>query len=117
MSDKNKLFWAIMIWVIVIAMVVVAFNKTSGIKESKLTIDTAVANAKSIYRKRLLDGVDQSNGPCLSNDLMQGWAADLVHNPRVALDDLPSNQCQAYLEGRASHFVELDLSGNVIRVR
>jgi hypothetical protein len=43
--------------------------------------------------------------------------ADVVHSPRDPIDDLPENQCQAYLEGRAKHFVEIDVNGNIIRVK
>lgn len=79
--------------------------------------DTAVNQAMHFYSLRAQTGEDLSEGPCLSNALLPGWVADIAHSPRVAVDDLPQNQCSAYLEGRAQHFVELDLEGNVIRVR
>lgn len=79
--------------------------------------DAAVRRAQQVYRDKKLQGDDLRSGPCLSNDLMPGWVADLVHNPRSRTDDLPQNQCRAYLEGKASHFVELDLDGNVVRVQ
>jgi hypothetical protein len=31
------------------------------------------------------------------------------------VDDEPENQCEAYREGEAGHFVELDPEGNFIR--
>lgn len=80
-------------------------------------IDNAVGKAKEIYRNRAGVGLDLSSGPCLSNDLLPDWVVDIAHNPRVKADDLPENQCQAYIEGRAKHFVELDLNGEVIRVK
>lgn len=79
--------------------------------------DSAVNQAQALFRLKKSQGEDFSNGPCLSNDLMPGWVADTVHSPRQSVDDLPQNQCQAYLEGRAKHFVELDLNGNVVRVK
>jgi hypothetical protein len=80
-------------------------------------IDNAVGKAQKIYKDREGIGMDFSSGPCLSNDLLPDWVVDIAHNPRQKLDDLPENQCQAYLEKRATHFVELDLDGEVIRVK
>ena len=80
-------------------------------------IDNAVKKAQEIYKNRAGIGTDLSSGPCLSNDLLPDWVVDIAHNPRQKLDDLPENQCQAFIEGRAKHFVELDLKGEVIRVK
>lgn len=78
--------------------------------------DLAVQEAKQVYAREKQMGTDFSNGPCLTNDLMQDWVADTVHSPRIEVDDQPQNQCRAYLEGRAHHFVELDIDGNLVRV-
>lgn len=80
-------------------------------------IDKAVNQAKSVYREKKALGYDFAEGPCLTNDLTRDWVADIVHNPRQSLDDLPQNQCQAYKEGRAKHFVELDPEGNLVKVK
>lgn len=80
-------------------------------------MDIAVAQAQSIFSQKKKLGLDFSDGPCLTNDLMQGWVADIVHTPREKVDNLSENRCPAYIEGRAQHFVELDLSGEVVRVR
>lgn len=80
-------------------------------------LDTAVNQAKHAYTLRKNLGTDFSDGPCLSNDLLPGWVADIVHSPRQVVDDLAQNQCPAFLEGRAKHFVELDLDSNVVRVK
>jgi len=77
--------------------------------------DLAAAKAQELYREALYNGDDFSAGPCLSNDVLDGWVADIAHNPRQAIDDLPENQCSAYRDGTASHFVELDLEGNLIK--
>lgn len=79
--------------------------------------DQAVAQAQYLYNKAKDQGVDFKNGPCLSNALIPGWVLDLAHNPREPVDDLPENQCKAYLEGSAKHFVEMDLKGNILRVK
>lgn len=89
-------------------------NYKPGVSE---VLDKAVNQAKHVFSQNKKLGVDFSSGPCLTNALMPGWVADIAHNPRLAIDDLPENQCQAYKEGRASHFVELDPDGNLIRAK
>jgi len=84
------------------------------IKE-KADKDMAIGKAKELWRAKYLGGEDLSAGPCLSNDLIPDWVADIAYNPRQAVDDLPENQCSAFREGKAHHFVELDPEGNVIR--
>lgn len=79
--------------------------------------ETAINQAKYLYDQRKKAGEDFSSGPCLSNALLPGWVLDLVHSPREKIDDSPENQCPAYLEGGAVHFVELDLEGNLIRAK
>ena len=75
----------------------------------------AIAKAIELWRVKLLSGEDLSDGPCLSNKIIPDWVADIAHDPRQEIDDLPQNQCSAYREGTAHHFVELDPEGNVIR--
>jgi hypothetical protein len=79
--------------------------------------DSAINQAKQIYLTKKQTGEDLSNGPCLTNALMPGWVLDLVHDPREPVDDLSENQCSAYLQGQAMHFIELDLEGNLVRFR
>ena len=84
---------------------------------ASIEFDKAVNQASVAYEKKKQFGIDFSSGPCLTNDLLPGWVADIAHNPRQAVDDLPENQCKAYIEGRAKHFVELDPEGHVIKVQ
>lgn len=85
--------------------------------KQKADKDLAIAKAKELWRAKFIMGEDLSNGPCLSNEAVPDWVADIAHNPRQAIDDLPENQCSAYREGTAHHFVELDPDGNLIRVQ
>lgn len=57
---------------------------------------------------------DLSNGPCLANEITTGWVCDVAHSPRQAIDNQPENQCSAYREGTAKHFVEVDTNCNLI---
>lgn len=80
-------------------------------------IETAVNQARHLYTQRKEGKMDFSEGPCISNALMPGWVVDIAHRPRQSIDDLPQNQCAAFLEGRAKHFVELDPEGDLIRAQ
>lgn len=87
---------------------------TNSVKQ-RVTKEAAVAEAKAVYILQEGQGIDFTNGPCLSNNLLPDWVADVAHNPRQPVDDLPENQCRAYREGTAKHFVELDPEGQLIR--
>lgn len=98
-----------------------AFDVLTGLQavEKKAEADPklAFARAKELYKQKLLEETDFSRGPCLSNEIIPGWVADIAHNPRESIDDLPENQCAAYREGKARHFIELDPYGNLIRAQ
>jgi hypothetical protein len=73
-----------------------------------------VAEAKQAYADAKARGVDMSLGPCLGV-VATDWVADVAHDPRRPVDDDPANQCAAYRNGTAHHFVELDPNGELIR--
>ncbi len=75
----------------------------------------AIAQALELWRAQAIMEADLSSGPCLSNKVIPDWVADIAHNPRQSIDDLPENQCSAYRDGTAHHFVEIDPDGNLIR--
>ncbi|MCL5958058.1 MAG: hypothetical protein M1358_01870, partial [Chloroflexi bacterium] len=62
--------------------------------------DRAIAAAKQLYAEKKKEGMDFSNGLCLSNEVIPDWAVDIAHNPRQPVDDLPQNQCSSYREGK-----------------
>lgn len=103
--------------IILTAVATIIFNSGGPEVTPKSEIDTAINQAKHLYRQEKERGRDFSGGPCLSNALMPGWVVDVAHAPRLPIDDLPENQCSAYREGGADHFVELDPEGNLIRAR
>ncbi len=124
--SKGKLLILVLTVIAVVSLVIFYVHETNpfnaplkgkykpGLSDD---IDNAVGKAREIYKNRKAIGIDFSSGPCLTNDLLPDWVVDIAHNPRQALDNLPENQCQAFIEGRAKHFVELDLNGEVIRVK
>lgn len=114
---KNIVF-VIALLVIILTMVATLFLNKFVIKSvSKTEIDSAVNQARFLYRQKKETNENLANGPCLSNALMPNWVADIAHSPRIPVDDLPENQCSGHIEGRAQHFVELDLDGNLIRTK
>lgn len=94
-------------------------NKATGVTDTAIKkaadLKFATARAKEFYSSLVAQGEDLANGPCLSDNLTSGWVADLVHNPRMDVDNKPENQCPSYVNGTAKHFVELDLQGNFVR--
>ncbi|MFH0828733.1 MAG: hypothetical protein V1907_00970 [Candidatus Kerfeldbacteria bacterium] len=85
-----------------------------GVKGA-ITKNAAIAQAKAVFIAQEGQGVDFTEGPCLTNSLLSDWVADVAHNPRTSVDDLAENQCSAYRNGTAHHFVELDPEGQLIR--
>jgi hypothetical protein len=67
-------------------------------------------------RDRLDKGEDFSRGPCLSSQIIPDWVCDIAHNPRRDIDNQPENQCSAFRERTALHFVELDENCSLIRI-
>lgn len=120
MQKKDLLFLSILFYigVVAIAIMLLAGDKRDGYKRGVSAVyDKAVVQAQSVYEQKKKIGFDFSSGPCLTNDLFTGWVVDIVHNPRIKADDDPSNQCPAFVEGRATHVVELDEEGNVVKVK
>lgn len=71
----------------------------------------------SLCQLELQRGTDLSNGPCIGNPLKADseWVCDVAHDPREEVDNLQENQCSAFREGKATHFVEVDASCRVIK--
>lgn len=114
---KSYLFLTCLGVVLITAFFTIILNEGFSNLTPKSEVDTAINQARTIYKQKKATGEDFSQGPCLSNAILPNWVADIAHSPRIAADDLPHNQCPAYLEGRAKHFVELDPDGNLIRAK
>lgn len=111
---KTLLFVIVLAVILATVIATLYLNRSDRLLPSKIEIDTAVNQAKYLYAQEKMRGRDFSNGPCLSEALLPDWVVDIVHNPRLPVDDLPENQCS----GDASkHFVELDTNGDLVRVK
>lgn len=126
MVSKGKLLILVLSVIAVVSLAIVyvhEFNPFNTAIKGKYKpglstqIDTMVGRAQKLYKDRKALGIDFTTGPCLTNDLAQDWVADIAHNPRERSDNLAENQCPAFLEGRAKHYVELDIEGEVIKVK
>jgi len=73
-------------------------------------VDKATSACMNECRAWLNSGKDLSNGPCLLNPAPNtpDWVCDVAHKPRQNVDDDPKNQCSAFKEGRAHHFIEVN---------
>ena len=102
---------------LVVLFIVVLVRLANSGEDLARERERAVALAEALYAQRKAEGMDFTTGPCLAEELMAGWAADIVHAPRAPVDNLPENQCQSYRAGRVFRLVELDPDGNVVRVQ
>lgn len=114
---KVILFLLVLTVTLLTGFFTLVFNINFTDTVSSQEIKTAINQAQHLYRQRKEQVGDFSNGPCLSNALMPGWVVDIAHNPRQPIDDMAENQCSAYREDKAKHFVELDPKGNLIRAK
>ncbi len=112
--------WLVALIVIFIGFSIFMVLVTYGMLEKK-TGQIAAQHCVELCRIAHKEGIDLSTGPCLSDTYLTGWevndwVCDVAHLPRQPVDNLPQNQCKAFREGRAHHFVEVDENCNVIRV-
>jgi hypothetical protein len=77
----------------------------------------AIDAAGGAYAEAVDAGTDLEPGPCIAERLdgLEDWVVDIAHDPRQPTDDEPANQCSRFREGEATHFVELDPDGKLIR--
>ena len=94
-------------------------DKATGTKDIQIMQqsekDLAIIKARELCQVKLAEGEDLSQGPCLDENLMTGWVADIAHDPRVEMDNDSTNQCQNFIDGTAEHFVELTTTCELIK--
>jgi len=92
---------------------------SSGSQVNPSGSERAVDEAQVVFRQAQVSGTDLSTGPCISESLptLPDWVADIAHDPRQPVDDVPANQCARYRSGEAHHFVELAPDGTLIRAQ
>ncbi len=113
---------------LIICLVLCSIIFICGCKSTQQTVQQSEAYQKviddcvALCNLALQQGIDLTNGPCLSelhdvNATWQhaDWVCDVAHWPRQDVDNLAENQCQAYRQGNAKHFVELTPTCEFIR--
>ncbi|MBU0894143.1 MAG: hypothetical protein KKF48_01300 [Nanoarchaeota archaeon] len=73
-----------------------------------------VDEAIKLYEDKKSRGTE-FNSQCLG--IVDNYAIDIVHIPRIAEDDLVENQCEDYRSGQVSNFIELDKDGDVVKIK
>lgn len=100
-----------------------ATSGTFEIEELNEQQFSAKSTCINLCKEQLENGVDMDDDPCLSE--LEGvdweydaWVCDVAHMPRVDADNDANNlnQCQNFLSGEASHFIEVSPYCEVIRV-
>ncbi len=97
----------------VIVLLVIFLSGCLAVQQSET--NQAVALCKKLCERQKTARIDLSQGPCLSNEIRPQWVCDIAHSPRQEQDNDPANQCQAFRDGNAKHFVELDEQCEVIK--
>ena len=112
MTRKNLLAFMIIITLIIIS------SGCAQNPDQKDITETAKTECISMCYQQLEKGTDLSDGPCLSDPgvIANDWVCDVAHSPRQPIDNQQENQCKAFREGRARHFVEVDENCNIITV-
>ena len=67
-------------------------------------------------KKNTYSAADWIKGPCLGK-VNDEWVVDVVHEPRLPLDDDPTNQCSDYLNKKVSHYMLINMDGKVVEMK
>jgi hypothetical protein len=103
----------VLVSVVVVAVIVIGLFLLWASQGVTTTPEGSPSEAcVDLCKTRLTQGVDLSNGPCLSNT--DPYVCDVAHNPRQDVDNDPANQCSEYGKA-AGHFVEVDPQCNIIK--
>jgi len=105
----------LMLRIAVLIFVIITAGCVGQVQET--TSKSAIQACIDLCQAELRKGTDLSAGPCLSNEVVPDWVCDVAHSPRQDVDNIPKNQCSAYLQKQAHHFVEVDENCNLIRAQ
>lgn len=99
------------VYIIVFLLILVAgilnlvLNKPSPYAGNE---DVAITSCLKECEKELALGAILTDGPCLSQEIVRGWACDIVNKPkRDMIDNNPINQCESYYKNNVKHIVKV----------
>jgi hypothetical protein len=109
------------VYIIVFLLILIAgvlnviFNKPSSFMENKdLAIDKCIQECLHANTK----GIILTEGPCLSEEIVKGWACDVVNQPKISIvDNNPKNQCKSYIEKNISHQVVISTKCELVSAK
>jgi len=112
---KSKRMNVMKVAVLVVGIAIIAIVLFNMNAQSET--DAAGKECEQMCRHVSSAGVDLESGPCLASPMTNyhNWVCDVVHDPRTNVDNQPENQCNAYLNNQAKHFVEVDTNCNLVR--
>jgi hypothetical protein len=98
--------------IILLTLCIIIVIFISGCSEQNASIsdkDKAIYACKKECNSLLNQSKDLSNGPCILNPIndVPDWICDVAHEPRQDIDNKIENQCSAFREEKAHHFVEV----------
>ncbi len=109
---------SIIVYVIVFVLILVAgilnfaFNRPSKFSDNQ---DLAITACTNICNLSIAKGISLVEGPCLSQEIVKGWACDVVNVPKISIiDNNPNNQCESYVKKKVRHFVEVTQSCELV---
>jgi len=105
------------ILIVLVLIGVVLLSGCIGQTGTGTDVDKATSACVNECKDWLNAGKDLGNGPCLLNPIpdIPDWVCDVAHEPRQDVDNDPNNQCSAFREGKANHFVEVNLNCELIK--
>lgn len=97
------------IYLIVGILIILAgiFNIILNTSDSSLKLEQdAIDECVVLCKLEKSKGTSLIDGPCLSEEIMNNWACDVTHSPKIdILDNNPINQCSLYEKGEIKHIV------------
>jgi hypothetical protein len=127
---NKKLFFGIILVVIILGIFsFLKLNEDSWIKNSKgIYVQHGNPEETPEYVTKQINAINcaediflqfENNGMIFSSQCLGAcgdYSIDVVHTPRIDEDDLEENQCEEYLDGKTSSFIEFDSKGNIVRI-
>lgn len=104
---EKEILIALLIFLFIL-VIAAGCEKKPEVKIEPTLQQLLIDECKGACQDALEKGQNLNNGPCLMDPIRDtGWVCDIAHEPREAIDNLRENQCNAWHNGTAKHFIEL----------
>jgi hypothetical protein len=109
------------VYIIVFVLILLAgvlnliFNKPDSYMENK---DSAIKECIKECNKAIAVGTILTDGPCLSEEIVKGWACDIANKPKIdIIDNNPNNQCKLVNKKNIPHLVTVTQNCSLISAK